>query len=501
MKKASEWILTNVPLIIDDFISWFKEIPQKLRDLGKDIIDGLFGGIKDAWDGVKSGANAIKTICDEFVQGFKDGFGIASPSKEAATVGEYFLEGLILPLQEDTSWMESTIFAFCNLFVGKFQEILLPEHFAFIGQNVILGIQMGFEHSNADTIVLSFAQRFILMFQTVLNPQQFAQIGTIIVKAIADSMTQALPLLQGVIQKIGTALINAITEFGNTLGTMISGTMLPAFIETYIMPYFTMEMWQPLLNQLLEQVLIPAFEEFTVWFDETMRVWWDENLLYWFSEDKWNEDIFRPLKECIQEHWETFSSWWDSTMLAWWNNQVVPWFEKTRWKEQFNNILEVAKEVFKLVKEAIKEQMDEAKETVEEACQAMKESLQSVLEVIGTIMSQLSSLGSVGSAIQIKVGGFASGGYPTQGSLFLAGESGAELIGTIGGKTAVASNDEITGIRDAVYATGNEESQLLAQLINIGRAMLDKDPVIIGDKDIARMANNGQSQLGMSIIR
>lgn len=499
--KAIEWITTNVPKIVDDFVSWFTSIPEKLKDLGQDIVDGLFGGVKEAWDKVKTGANAIKTVCDEFVQGFKDGFGISSPSKEAATVGEFFLQGLILPLQEDTSWMDTTIVTFCTMLVQKFKEILSPDIFSAIGQQIILGLQTGLEHSNADVVVISFAQRFIMLFQTYLGPQQFAQLGNLIVTSISESMMQALPLLQGVIERIGTTIMNAIVEFGNLLGNTLTGTMLPAFIETYIMPYFTMEMWQPLLNQLLEQVLIPAFDEFTVWFDEAMRVWWDENLLYWFSDDKWNEDIFRPLKECIQEHWETFSSWWDSTMLAWWNNQVIPWFEKTRWKEQFDHILEVAKEVFKLVKEAIQDRMNEAKLIVEEACTSMRESLQSVLEIIGTIMSEIGSLTSIGGAIQIQVDGFASGGFPSRGSLFLASEMGPELIGTINGKTAVASNNEITGIADAVYATGNEESQLLAQLINIGRAMLDKDPVIIGDKDIARMANNGQSQLGMSIIR
>ena len=47
---------------------------------------------------------------------------------------------------------------------------------------------------------------------------------------------------------------------------------------------------------------------------------------------------------------------------------------------------------------------------------------------------------------------FAEGGFPDEGSLFFAGERGAELVGTIGGRTAVANNQEITeGIRQAVY--------------------------------------------------
>lgn len=48
--------------------------------------------------------------------------------------------------------------------------------------------------------------------------------------------------------------------------------------------------------------------------------------------------------------------------------------------------------------------------------------------------------------------GFASGGFPGEGQLFLARESGPELVGSMGGQTAVANNDQIvSGIRQGVY--------------------------------------------------
>lgn len=47
---------------------------------------------------------------------------------------------------------------------------------------------------------------------------------------------------------------------------------------------------------------------------------------------------------------------------------------------------------------------------------------------------------------------YASGGFPTEGQLFMAREAGPELVGTIGGRTAVASNDQILeGIRQGVF--------------------------------------------------
>lgn len=47
---------------------------------------------------------------------------------------------------------------------------------------------------------------------------------------------------------------------------------------------------------------------------------------------------------------------------------------------------------------------------------------------------------------------FASGGYPAEGQMFIANEAGPEMIGSIGGRTAVANNDQIVqAVSDGVY--------------------------------------------------
>ena len=61
------------------------------------------------------------------------------------------------------------------------------------------------------------------------------------------------------------------------------------------------------------------------------------------------------------------------------------------------------------------------------------------------------------------MGMFASGGFPAHGSLFVAGENGAEMVGQIGNRTAVANNDQIVsgiasandGVINAVMAIGS----------------------------------------------
>lgn len=63
----------------------------------------------------------------------------------------------------------------------------------------------------------------------------------------------------------------------------------------------------------------------------------------------------------------------------------------------------------------------------------------------------------------------ALGGFVDQGQLFVAREAGAEMVGTIGGRTAVANNDQITeAISSAVYdaivsASGTGETKVVIE--------------------------------------
>ena len=80
----------------------------------------------------------------------------------------------------------------------------------------------------------------------------------------------------------------------------------------------------------------------------------------------------------------------------------------------------------------------------------------------------------------MKAARYAKGGFPTPASLFWAGEGGTpEMLGTVGGQTAVAGGAEITGIRDEIARQGIAEQQLLSQLINA-----------VNSKDLTLTANS-----------
>lgn len=79
--------------------SWTEIIFPKMKEIGGNILSGLWEGIT-GWG--KNLVENIKEFCDGFVQGFKDAFEIKSPSKKFIKIGEQIVAGLLQPLKLDT---------------------------------------------------------------------------------------------------------------------------------------------------------------------------------------------------------------------------------------------------------------------------------------------------------------------------------------------------------------------------------------------------------------
>lgn len=78
------------------------------------------------------------------------------------------------------------------------------------------------------------------------------------------------------------------------------------------------------------------------------------------------------------------------------------------------------------------------------------------------------------SVPRIAVEWYAKGGFPDTGELFVAREAGAELVGSLGGKTAVANNDQIvegitSGVRNANEDVVNAIFAISTQIIGAMR--------------------------------
>lgn len=111
-------------------------------------------------------------------------------------------------------------------------------------------------------------------------------------------------------------------------------------------------------------------------------------------------------------------------------------------------------------------------------------------------VKQTGSTSSGGTYVQTK--GYATGGFPDHGELFIAREAGAEMVGAIGRKTAVANNDQIVdGIVGGVSVANEGVIAAIYALLN---AVESKDmSVSIGDEVVGRANDRYQRSRGVRV--
>ena len=97
---------------------------------------------------------------------------------------------------------------------------------------------------------------------------------------------------------------------------------------------------------------------------------------------------------------------------------------------------------------------------------------------------------------------YASGGFPEAGQMFIAREAGAEMVGTIGRRTAVANNDQIVaGIASGVAEANGESNALLREQNSLLRAMLEKETnTYIDGKKVTKSVEKHQRERGRVLV-
>lgn len=141
MKKISEWknnavlfVTEKVPEIANGIIDAFKNLKDNLFDIGKNAINGLWDGMKNTWDTVKTGIS-------DFVSGittvFTDGLDIHSPSRVMAEIGGYTIAGFNNGIIENIQTTMNSI----HEWISNIEAVLAPEVWANIFNNIIRGFQ------------------------------------------------------------------------------------------------------------------------------------------------------------------------------------------------------------------------------------------------------------------------------------------------------------------------------------------------------------------------
>lgn len=83
----------------DSIVEGVKSIPKKMESIGKNIVEGIWNGIKNAKDWI---VDKIKGFASSVVDGFKDALGIHSPSRVLADmVGKFIPMGISVGMEAE----------------------------------------------------------------------------------------------------------------------------------------------------------------------------------------------------------------------------------------------------------------------------------------------------------------------------------------------------------------------------------------------------------------
>lgn len=179
--------------------------------------------------------------------------------------------------------------------------------------------------------------------------------------------------------------------------------------------------------------------------------------------------VWDSVKSTIEEKWTEIKQWFSDTWQA-----IKDFFKVDEFTQIGKDILNNLWEGMKSIWEALSGWVSGIASDIagffsgiisdaEEAISASKEAEEAVSE------SEEKSSKRGGATNVIRVNGYASGGFPRSGQVFVAREDGVpEMVGSWGGKSAVANNAQIVaGISSGVYNAIKSAASGLSLKLNV----------------------------------
>lgn len=378
-----------------------------------------------------------------------------------------------------------------------------------VGKNVILGIISGF-----GTAVEAIGEPFLDFFNWVWD-------GICSIFGIHSPAKEMEPLGDFILQGIVEGFKGAWNSFTEAVGE---------FFNKHVAPIFSLETWKKNIGSV-KDALLDKWESAKDWWDNNKpdlsdvkakyesikekvsgkwgeaKSWWDNNK----PDLKQVKTTYENFKEKVSGKWSEVKTYWGSKPAL---QQVKTTYEnfksniRSKWEETKSywggkTPLGQVKTTYESFKEKVRTKWGEvtsywgSKSSLKQISTTVENFKSKVEGEWNTLSSWWGGLKLPTITANIKlphikvdwksyfngkvsipsfdVEWYAKGGFPTKGATFVAGEAGAEMVGSINGRTGVASNQEITGIRDAVYDTGDAQLQLLAEQNSLLRQLLAKD--------------------------
>ena len=298
--------------------------------------------------------------------------------------------------------------------------------------------------------------------------------------------------------------------------TVLYFTTMYNFIVTLFTPLAT---W---FDEKVIQPIVNFFAPMVEWISTFFEGCWILIQATWKGASTWFKNTvvdpivnaFSPISESIRGY---FSALWEGIKADW--SGAVTWFDETVIQpltSAFNICKDKIQEVFKALWQGVKvdvvtamnwviEKIEQAINWVIGGINGLISAFNQLVEVAAEALNQswsgLSYVQEV-SISRIAIPTYAEGGFPEHGQMFIAREAGAEMVGNIGRRTAVANNDQIVGgIASGVAEANEEQNALLREQNSLLRALLDKDSgVYLDGKRLSNSVEKYQRERGRVIV-
>lgn len=283
-----------------------------------------------------------------------------------------------------------------------------------------------------------------------------------------------------------TPIVSFFQGFSKRVGQIFQGLwIIVKAVWIVVSDWFKTKVIEPIKKnfELLKSAVSTAFK--VLW--TTVKSVWAV-VSGWFKEHVTTpiKNAFSSAKESIQK---AFSAAKTAVTGAW--NSVSSWFKEhvtTPIKNAFSKMKESVAKIFSKLWNSVKSGVAGAMNTVisriETAINSLIGGVNTVLRGFNSVVSAAAKVAKVKwSGVDLvpkvslpKVKAYATGGFMDKYSIATVGENGLpELMGTVGGKPAVAGSQEITGIKDAINSTSAQEVSLLRQQNQLLQAILQKN--------------------------
>ena len=428
-----------------------KSFIDDVKTVGANIVKGILKGMTD-----ESGNISLKALFDNFVKGLKKIFDIHSPSdkKEIKDIGKDIVLGVINGFDLVDFYTEMTDWWNTNV-----KPWFTVERWLGIANNIKTAISTKWNETKT---------------QWVINLTNWWT------NNVAPWFT--LEKWQGIVQNIKNAIVNKWNEAVNWWRTNIS-----SWWTNNVAPWFTLDKWKGIADGIRSGI-VAKWNELVLWFAGNVGRILDKakEILSFANFNAIGKDIRKGIENPFSSAIATMTSLWNKlkTLVSGGLSMTVKINADT---SGFNSAMEgmatVTQDAVNII-EGLKTVVEEEKK---------KTPPKSTKKDPGTYTVLKKSAAGMPT--------FASGGFPTMGSMFIAGETygQTEWLGDINGRTGVVGGEEITGIRDAIVNTSNAEMQLLRQQNTLLQGILAKEFGISSDalfNSVRNSANNYQRMNG-----